>query len=126
MNGNKLLQQMFSLALVTLLLVGCGGGSHATPTPTTGKVEGTVLLDGDTGQPIADVDVDLLSESSLDTIASIKTDSRGHYSFVDVEPGRYTVTAYVKGNCMSMALNDPVLVTAGQTTKKDISLPCTP
>lgn len=119
MNRKKLSQALIALALVMLLLVGCGG-------PARGRIEGTVTLNGDVTKPIANVNVELMTgmfaTSALEEVATTVTDSQGKYFFKNVGPGSYMITAYVQDKCMVM--EPDFTVDAGAVVKQDFSLPC--
>ncbi|MBN2555475.1 MAG: carboxypeptidase regulatory-like domain-containing protein [Anaerolineales bacterium] len=106
-NG-RMLQQALGLALILLLLAGCGGETTAEPTPTpmptqapivTG-IEGRVYYAG-SDRPIPDVTI-LLNNPYLTggpfqqdpalTICEATTDANGAYAFLDIVPGTYVVT----------------------------------
>lgn len=59
-------------------------------------------------------------------LATTTTDSEGKYSFEDVKPGKYVVSATAQGQCMIIDIGNPVTVGVGSVVKKDLSLPCIP
>ena len=63
------------------------------PPLRSGRVEGVVVADDD-GQPIREATVALVSSGLPHVVA---TDDNGAWSFTDVEPGRYRVTATAPG-----------------------------
>ena len=102
---------LFLIAFVLLAAsMACGSGvgePTPTPSPTTdptapGQVQG-VLLDGDTGQPLADVPVGLLKPGDSSggmtyieqTDIETETDASGAFLLDSVPPGSYFMYAYL-------------------------------
>jgi hypothetical protein len=86
---------------------GCGGS------PTTGSIAGTVT-DASTSAAISGATV------AISGGASTTTDGTGHYSFSNLAPTSYSLTASKSGYTTSAPAN--VTVTAGNTTTQDFSL----
>lgn len=101
---NRKVEQVISVGLVLLFLVGCS--SLATPSlptatsipPTTtptpmgpSRIEGRVFR-SDMAKPIACATIALYDAASDKKIAETATDEQGQYSFVDVKPGTYWMT----------------------------------
>ncbi|MEY4413094.1 MAG: hypothetical protein RIQ53_387, partial [Pseudomonadota bacterium] len=97
-----------------------------SPTPTTGTVTGTVLLDtnndnvGDTAAPGVTV---VLRDPSGAVVQTTVTGADGSYTFTNVVPGNYTVTETNPVGVLDVADKDggdlnsiPVTVSAGQTS----------
>jgi hypothetical protein len=104
----------------------------ATPTPTikptatTGQIDGTVFKPD--GNPLEDCSVTLNGETST-AIATMKTDSKGKYSFNGVVPVIYSIsyTAFIlnnMGGLVSITIGnvDKFEVKAGEILQKDIHL----
>jgi hypothetical protein len=112
------------LTVVMMLQTGCGSAA-----PVTGTVQGTVMAGG---VPAAGVKVDLLNDpfgktDPLKNVATTTTDSNGKYSFKDVKPGTYVLSAAVTGHCVIIDLPDPFTVEAGKVIDHtDMNLPCKP
>src|SRR5207244_12839112 len=70
-----------------LMLVFCGLLPAAPQALRTGLVEGSVI-DGATGQPLKDATV-TLSFVGPRPEREMKTDEKGLFAFIDVEPGQY-------------------------------------
>jgi hypothetical protein len=66
---------------------------QATMAGTTGELTGTVI-DGSTGAPIAGATVTIEAPAQRESAVS---DSAGHFSFVSLVPGTYTITAARSG-----------------------------
>ena len=104
MRGKRLLQQVIGLTVVALCLAGCGGATAkptATPTsaPMVAGIEGRVYF-ADTQEAIPDVTMALNNpqipggppQNPDLTVAKTTTDSQGHYSFMDIVPGKYVIS----------------------------------
>ena len=93
MNRKKLVQ-LLTLILIGSFLAACG------PTPTTGKIEGRVFR-SDTNEPITNASVSLNRRTSGESkeIAKTTTDAQGNYSFTEVEPGVYSLSAGWSSTC---------------------------
>ena len=82
------------VAVIILLLTACGTPTM-TPDPTKGGIEGKVYR-SDTGESIANASV-TLSDATKEandperSVAESTTDQEGRYSFVNIEPGSYTL-----------------------------------
>jgi hypothetical protein len=102
---------LFLIAFVLLAAsLACGSGvgePTPTPSPTTdptapGQVQG-VLLDGDTGRPLADVTVGLVMPGHSSggmtyieqTDIETETDTSGAFLLDSVPPGEYMIFAYL-------------------------------
>jgi hypothetical protein len=117
---------------VTLLflmggLAGCIGGDDdidsgqdenrdPTPTETTGSIHGTIIDGG--FSPIAGVDM-ILATASGDPLDAAMTNTRGEYTFNDLQPGRYRVIA--DSPCCQVDVR-AVEVNAGEVTSGDMQL----
>jgi tetratricopeptide (TPR) repeat protein len=72
-----------------------------------GKIEGTII-DFD-GKPFADLPIKIKSDQGA--ILETKTDANGKYSFLNVRPGKYTVS--VKPPQIAQPFDIPTIVSAG-------------
>jgi len=90
------------VVVIILLLTACGTPANPLPTPTMtpdptkGGIEGKVYR-SDTGESIANVSVTLNdatkeAEDPERSVAESTTDQEGRYSFVNIEPGSYTLS----------------------------------
>lgn len=80
------------LPLLPLALLFCGAGGNA-PTQTTGRLITGHVYRGNTGEPLADAVVTLVSQRSQHHQIA-RTASDGSYTFRDLEPGQYNMAAY--------------------------------
>jgi hypothetical protein len=80
------------LPLFPMALLLCGAGGIA-PTQTTGRLITGHVYSGNTGEPLADAVVTLVSRSSQHHQIA-RTASDGSYTFRDLEPGQYNMAAY--------------------------------
>jgi hypothetical protein len=87
-------------------------------------IEGIVYV-GETSTPNANVDVSLMN-SVFEDVASVKSDTQGHFSFADLPPGEYIVSAFVQDSCVVMDMGNPITLVAGEVVNRDIHLPCSP
>lgn len=103
MNLKKTLKTIPGLAIIVLLLYGCGVSAtpqpmpQPTPTPPMTGVSGRVYY-ANSDQPVAEVTI-LLNDPQLGdaknsdlTVSKTKTDTQGQYSFTDIKPGTYVIT----------------------------------
>jgi hypothetical protein len=95
--------------IASFTLPGCGGA----PPPTTGTLTGHVT-DAATSAAISAATVTIVGG------ASTPTDALGVYTFSNVNPGTYSVTAAKTGYVTSTA--NGVVVTAGAATTRDFAL----
>ena len=112
-NSTSTKRRVLLFLVASLLLaasLACGSGASEptpTPSPTTdptapGQVQG-VLLDADTGQPLADVPVGLLKPGDSSggmtyieqTDIETETDASGAFLLDSVPPGSYFMYAYL-------------------------------
>jgi hypothetical protein len=91
MNYKKIFQISMSLILIILFLAACGSRS------TTGKVEGRISR-SDTNESISNVKITLTSLSSKQETEVI-TDDKGNYSFAELNPDKYGLSATWVSNC---------------------------
>jgi hypothetical protein len=80
------------LPLFPMALLLCGAGGN-TPTQTTGRLITGHVYRGNTGEPLADAVVTLVSRSSQHHQIA-RTASDGSYTFRNLEPGQYNMAAY--------------------------------
>jgi Carboxypeptidase regulatory-like domain len=92
----------------TFAMPGCGG-----PPPAPGAIAGHVT-NADTQAPVGGATV------AIQGGPSTSTDGSGAYSFANLDPGSYTVTASAAGYTTSAPAN--VTVTSGNTTTRDFAL----
>ena len=129
-----------SLILVVLFLAACGLRS------TTGKIEGRISR-SDTNEPISNVEITLTSLSSKQQ-TEVVTDDKGNYSFADLNPDKYGLSATWVSNCTKygviedkengwfgfvdnkkvavITIAEAFEVTAGTTTEKNFNLSSCP
>ncbi len=137
MNYKRIFQIFASLILTTSFLAACGARS------TTGKIEGRIFLSG-TNEPISNAKVTLLS-SSKQKIETM-TDDKGNYSFAEVIPDKYGLSATWISNCTQfgaseqdgwlvvvdnkknilVATKEALEITAGDTIEKNFGLSSCP
>src|SRR5688572_2735915 len=116
----KLLAQLATASLLTVLLSGCGDGGDAPPsasTETTGPLasgKGAIsgLLINDVFRPIAGGLV-LIQELGLTSTS----DASGQFTFVDLEPGTYLLRVQADGH---EAAPQPVEVREGEYTEAEV------
>lgn len=99
------------------------GARPIPPPPTTGDIQGVVLVDVGVK---ADVEVTFSVEPFSSLERRTKTDSEGVYRFIDLRPGKYEIRLNGKEFC-SKAVTVKVVV--GKTTNlktrlKSAQLPC--
>ncbi len=109
---SRMLANIFKLA-------GVGGVLILLPislilSQTTGKISGTVT-DAETGEPLPGVNIVLEG-----TDQGAATDETGHYFIVNVDPGRYSLTASMIG--YQRVTKTDVLVSVNHTTPVNFSL----
>ena len=92
MNYKKTFQMSMNLILIILFLAACGLRS------TTGKVEGRMSR-SDTNEPISNVKITLTNLSSKQQV-EVMTDDKGNYSFVELSPDKYGLSATWISNCV--------------------------
>jgi hypothetical protein len=118
---SKYLLASFALISMALLLFGCGSGDTGPSGPagasgtSSGTVSGTVK-NSISGNPVAGVAI--TTSPSVEGVTNITTDASGNYS-LNLPIGSYTVS-FKKTNFTTQTAS--VVVVAGQTTSKDISL----
>jgi len=98
------LYRLTVVAILVLFVSGCGDG-----TTSTGTVTGTVMLNG-TGMDGVSVAL------SGDGTATATTQNGGEYSFSNLRPGTYTVTAEQVGYAFVSNLSDMKIVAGGSLT----------
>lgn len=91
MNYKKIFQTSTNLILIVLFLAACGLRS------TTGNVEGRMSR-SDTNEPISNVKITLTSLSSKQQ-TEVMTDDKGNYSFADLSPDKYGLSATWVSSC---------------------------
>ncbi len=123
---------MVSILAISLLISGCGAGQlfgpTPTPIPTTGIIEGQVIVQGSTA--VSDISVMLFEQTVLfqDTYpksdgSEIKTDANGKYKFEAVEPGKYAIAIEVSVNSgMKCFIFSTAEVEAGNTAVVDFEI----
>lgn len=137
MNYKKIFQIFTNLILITSFLAACGARS------TTGKIEGRIFR-SDTNEPISNARVTLLSSSKQEI--ETMTDNKGNYSFAEVIPGKYGLSATWISNCTKVgaieqdgwfvvvdnkkniliATKEALEITAGDTIEKNLNLSSCP
>ncbi len=85
--------------------------------PRTGVLQGAVTTQGSVHLPGAQI---VVTDSSNQTVAQGMSAEDGHFSFVGLPPGRYTLTASLPSFVTTSALGD---VVAGRSTDVSIDLP---
>ena len=100
--------------LATLLLAACSLGAAAFA-GTTGGING-VLTDAATNAPIGGAKITATSPSQ---VATVTTDSGGHYSLPDLAPDTYTVSSTKAGYVDSSTTG--VEVTSDQQLTVDLT-----
>lgn len=134
MNTTQPIIIVIYLLTISLLFSSCGPGQlfgpTPTPVPTTGTIDGHVILQG--GGAVSDAPVILFDETIVfeetypeNNGSEIKTDANGSYTFDEIEPGKYALGVEVPvsgsdGKCMIFAFGT---VDAGVKTVVDIELP---
>ncbi len=114
------------LAVVGLLL-GCGSFGAARADTLTGEVRGAVL-DVDGGVPLGGVQMTLTSVDRGWTRQQ-RTDDLGNFSFLQLEPGNYTVAAENQGyypqekTGVLIRLNQPKIVLPPFQLRKEVPTP---
>lgn len=88
---NHKIERGIGVGLVLLFLVGCGGPATPIP-PSTSVIEGQAFW-SNTTNPIAGVTIALYDATSDKKTTEAITDERGQYSFAEVKPGTYWMTA---------------------------------
>ena len=105
------MRQFATLLTLTAMLV----APAIADTTTNGGISGQVV-DLSTGQPIAHATVIYYKTPYLDNgpnrIMTLKTDRRGYFTDITLEPGRYVVMARVPGKIEGCAVDD---VQTGET-----------
>ena len=84
-------------------------------TSTNGALSGTIMSTTNDGTGVSGVTVNLTLNSTGTVIASTTTDSNGDYTFTNVAPGEYTLTASkirFWSNSMCVTVNFDETVTA--------------
>ncbi len=106
----KFLHRLTVVTILLLFVSGCGGGTSAPPvSDTTGAIAGAVMHDG-TG--IDGVNVALSGDGN----ANVITRDGGKYSFTNLRPGTYTVTAEQVGYTFASDLNEMKLAAGNSLT----------
>jgi hypothetical protein len=93
---SKLLRGLTLAALILGALAFVGCELTITSTPLTFGARGSVI-DGDTGSGLGSVTVQLNALEAGGENLSATTDSSGQYTFADIEPGEYELTASSSG-----------------------------
>jgi hypothetical protein len=104
--------------LALLLLGGAAGGAQAQSI-TEGKITGTV--NSDDGMALPGASVEVSSPALITGTKTATTSSRGSYIFLNLPPGRYTVTASRDG--FKKVSRGEIEVAAGGTVTLDLTLP---
>jgi hypothetical protein len=90
-----------------------------TGSAPNGTLSGTIITSTTDGTGISSVTVNLSLNSAGTVIASTTTDSNGDYTFTNLSPGEYTLTASkIRFWSNSMC----VTVNAGETSMVDLKL----
>jgi len=117
------ISKLFILFIVTAFIVtttSCKKGEDdATPTPTTGTINVT-LVDGGYGT-VTGIEVSLVERVSDTYLYNTVTSADGKVTFQDILPGTYFVSAYKEGEYYSWRSDDFQLI-AGQTKTITMSL----
>src|SRR5262249_2812390 len=117
--GRKLRAMGFRslLAFMFLVVAPVVVGAQTAQPPRTGVLQGTVTTQGTVRLPGAEV---VVTDAADKKIASILSDSDGHFSFVGLGPGRYKVSATLASFVTTAAVAE---VTAGRSADGTIDLP---
>jgi len=94
----KLLYQVTVISILVLFVSGCGDGTNST-----GTVTGTVILNSN---GMDGVSVVLSGNDTGNDSATTTTQNGGKYSFSNLRPGTYTVTAEQVGYAFASNLNN--------------------
>lgn len=99
-----------------------------------GRIEGIILSAEESGKPLPNVTIQLMyhplfSGSSQTTpIATTKTDTKGRFSFQDVEPGIYALQTIILleqgGSCGGFDLSKIIKIDPGVIATLSLSLTC--
>ncbi len=84
------------LVLAASLSVAAQQKSLAVTTPTGFEISGT-LVDSNSGQPIAHARVAIAPVTQRDNFTTVITHEDGRFSFPNLAPGKYTLTAQARG-----------------------------
>ena len=69
----------------------------SVPVPTTGIMGRVFRSDTDNSISLAVVELKVpISDEKFETIAELTTDEAGHYSFNDIEPGKYSINVLME------------------------------
>jgi hypothetical protein len=95
MTSIRIVAQRLSALLAVLALVACFSAGQAWASATSGTVKGTVIDDG--GLAIPGALVTLKSPTLIGGAQQRTTDDDGAFSFVELSPGAYEITAQKQG-----------------------------
>jgi hypothetical protein len=104
----------FNLTPSILLLLGMAlfmpvGGHAQTPKPTSGAVQGTVLVEND-AVPVSEVRIFVFGETS---VTSTLSDCEGKFSFPQLAPGVYSVEAI----CLGLRAEQSITIKPGEVVQ---------
>lgn len=102
------------IAVLVLLLCGCGAGMHATR-PTLGAIAG-LARDHDSGDPVAKAEIRIRAQGDMKPMVTTSND-HGLYDLDHLRPGTYQLTALFAGQPVDVV---NIIVRAGETTYVDI------